>query len=89
MTLVHVMEANDILVKCVSAWAALVVLASKTDQEAIQWIKYIWGLCVSYQRLNQVPCPYAYPMPWCDDGLDGILPGMMFFVSFDLATGYW
>jgi hypothetical protein len=89
MTLVHAMEANDIVVKCVSVWAALVVLAPKANQEAIPWFKYIWQLCVSYRHLNQVTCPYTYPMPRCDDELDGIPPGMIFFVSFDLATGYW
>jgi hypothetical protein len=87
MTLVHAMEANDIVVKYVSVWATLMVLAPKANQ--IPWFEYIWRLCVSYRRLNQVTCPYAYPMPRCDDALDGILPGMMFFVSFDLATEYW
>jgi hypothetical protein len=89
MTLVHAMAANDIVEKCISAWAALVVLAPKANQEAIPWHEYIWRLCVSYRRLNQVTCPYAYPMPRCDDAVDEIPPGMMFFVSFDLATGYW
>jgi hypothetical protein len=36
MTLVHAMAAkNDIVEKCISAWAALVVLAPKANQEAI------------------------------------------------------
>jgi hypothetical protein len=90
MALVHAMVANDIVEKCISAWAALVVLAPKANQEAIPWHEYIWRLCVSYRRLDQVTCPYAYPMPRCDeDAVDEIPPGMMFFVSFDLATGYW
>ncbi len=89
MTLVYAMVENDIVVKCVSAWAALVVLASKANQESIPWHEYVWRLCVSYRRLNQVTCPYAYPMPRCDDAVDEIPPGMMYFVSFDLATGYW
>ena len=89
MTLVHAMEANGIVSKCVSAWAALVVLAPKANQEAVPWHEYIWRLCVSYRRLNQVTCPYAYPMPRCDDAVDEIPPSMMHFASFDLATGYW
>jgi hypothetical protein len=28
-------------------------------------------------------------MPQCDDVVDEIPPGMMCYVSFDLATGYW
>jgi hypothetical protein len=36
MTLVHAMAANGIVKKCISAWAALVVLAPKANQEAIQ-----------------------------------------------------
>jgi hypothetical protein len=28
-------------------------------------------------------------MPPCDDAVDEIPPGMMYFVSFDLATKYW
>jgi hypothetical protein len=34
MTLVHAMVANNIVEKCISAWAALVVLAPKANQEA-------------------------------------------------------
>jgi hypothetical protein len=83
------MAANDIVEKCISTWAALVVLAPKANQEAIPWHEYIWRLCVSYRRLNQVTCPYAYPMPRCNDAVDDIPPGMMFFVSFDVAAGYW
>jgi hypothetical protein len=89
MTLVYAMVENDIVVKCVSAWAALVVLASKANQETIPWHEYVWRLCVSYGRLNQATCPYAYPVPRCDDAVDEIPSGMMYFVSFDLATGYW
>jgi hypothetical protein len=89
MALVHAMVANNIVKKCSSAWVALVVLAPKANQEAIPWHEYIWRLLrVSYRRLNRVTCPYAYPMPQCDDAVDEIPPGMMFFVSFDLATGY-
>ncbi len=47
MTLVYAMVENDIVVKCVSAWAALVVLASKANQESIPWHEYVWWLCVS------------------------------------------
>ena len=65
------------------------VLASKANQENVPWHEYVWRLCVSYRLLNQVTCPYAYPMPRCDDAVDEIPPGMMYFVSFDLATGYW
>jgi hypothetical protein len=89
MTLVHAMVAKDIVKKYIRAWAALVVLAPKANQEAIPRHKYIWHLCISYRRLSQVTCPYAYPIPRCDDAVDEIPPGMMFFVSFDLATGYW
>jgi hypothetical protein len=88
-TLVHAMAANGIVSKCVSAWAALVVLAPKVNQEAVSWHEYIWRLCVLYRRLNQVTCPYAYPMPQCDDAVDEIPPSMTHFASFDLATGYW
>jgi hypothetical protein len=37
MTLIHAMVVNDIVVKWVSAWAALVVLASKANQENDPW----------------------------------------------------
>ncbi len=47
MTLVYAMVENDIVVKCVSAWAALVVLASKANQETIPWHEYVWRLRVS------------------------------------------
>jgi hypothetical protein len=58
MTLIHAMVANDIVVKCVSAWAALVVLASKANQENVPWHEYVWRLCVSYLHLP-LCLPYA------------------------------
>jgi hypothetical protein len=47
MTLVYAMVENDIVVKCVIAWAALVVLASKANQETIRGMN-MSGDCVSH-----------------------------------------
>jgi hypothetical protein len=67
------------------------------DQAKVPWFDYSWRLCISYRCINRIMRPYAYPIPRCANALDDILknalddipPSMAFFISFDLATGYW
>ena len=50
-------------------WGALVVQVEKPHQENVLWHYYKWRLCVSYQKLNQVTCLFAFPIPLWDDVL--------------------
>ncbi len=70
-------------------WGALIVLAAKANQEDIQWSDYVWRLCVSYRRLNQVVRPFQFPIRRCDDAVADIPPWAKYFLSFDLDSGYW
>ena len=70
-------------------WGALVVLAAKANQEHVPWDQYIWRLCVSYRRLNQVTRPYAFPMRRCDDAVADVGPKARFYISVDLDSGFW
>ena len=52
--------------------------------------EFIWRMCVSHGRLNQVTLPFEHPMPRCDDAIDnfGDSAGRSCFISLDNKTGY-
>ena len=60
-------------------WGALVVLAAKPHQYIVPWHKFLWRLCVSYQKLNQVTRPFAFPIPLCDNAVQEINTQVLYF----------
>jgi len=91
MEQLEVLKANGWIRKCFGAWGSSIVLAAKPHQEHIIDInEFIWRMCVSYRRLNQVTLPFEYPIPRCDDAIDnfGDSAGRLFFIALDNKTGY-
>ena len=91
MEQVEVLKANGWIRKCFGPWGSSIVLAAKPHQEHVLSISdFIWRLCVSYRRLNQVTLPFEYPIPRCDDAIDnfGDSAGRLFFIALDNKTGY-
>jgi hypothetical protein len=87
----EVLKANGWIRKCYGAWGSAIVLAAKPHQEHIVSIdEFVWRLCVSYRRLNQVTLPFEYPIPRCDDAIDnfGDSNGLLYFIALDNMTGY-
>ena len=87
----EVLKANGWIRKCFGAWGSSIVLAAKPHQEhVIDICEFIWRLCVSYRRLNQVTLPFEYPIPRCDDAIDnfGDSAGRLYFIALDNKTGY-
>ena len=64
-------------------------VSGKPNQEDVPWDKYVWRLCVSYRKLNQVTRPFTYPVPRCDEAVLDIGPNAKCFLSMDLDAGYW
>jgi RNase H-like domain found in reverse transcriptase/Integrase zinc binding domain/Reverse transcriptase (RNA-dependent DNA polymerase) len=87
--LVHQLQQNGLIEDDDGPWGALIVLAAKHGQENTPWHDYIWRLCVSYRRLNQITRPFKFPIPRCDDAVMDISPRAKYFISFDLDSGYW
>jgi hypothetical protein len=91
MTHVDVLKGNGWIRRCFGPWGSSIVLAAKPHQEHITDIlEFIWRLCVSYRRLNQVTLPFEYPIPRCDDAIDnfGDSAGRLYFIALDNKTGY-
>jgi hypothetical protein len=83
------LQDNNLIEDDDGPWGALIVLAAKPNQEQVQWEDYIWRLCVSYRKLNQVTRTFQFPIRRCDDAVADIPPWAKVFLSFDLDSGYW
>jgi hypothetical protein len=71
MEQINVLLDNGFIRPCLGPWGSSIVLAAKPHQEDIVNIEdFIWRLCISYRRLNQVTLPFEYPIPRCADALD-------------------
>ena len=91
MTQIQVLLDNGWIRLCKGAWGSSIVLAAKPHQEQVTNIdEFVWRMCVSYRRLNQVTLPFEYPIPRCDDAIDnfGDSNGRLHFISLDNKTGY-
>jgi hypothetical protein len=91
MAHIAVLLHNGWIRLCSGAWGSTIVLAAKPHQEdVLDILDFIWRMCVSYRRLNQVTLPFEYPIPRCDDAIDnfGDSAGRLFFISLDNKTGY-
>ena len=44
---------------------------------------------VSYQKLNQVTYPFAFPIPLYNDAVQYIDTEVNYFISVDMDSGYW
>ena len=65
------------------------VPAAKPHQEKVPLEDFCWQLCVSYRRLNQVTNPFAFPIPRCDNAVEGIGTEAKCFIAIDFDSGYW
>ena len=70
-------------------WGSLMVLAEKLHQENVPWNEYQWRLCVSYQKMNQVTCPFTFPILRCDDAVQDIDTEAKSFIDAETDSGYW
>ena len=48
----------------------------------------VLAFCIDYRKLNSVTHHDAYPLPRIDSILDS-LTGSTYFITLDLASGYW
>ena len=44
---------------------------------------------MSYQKLNQITCPFAFPITFCDDAVQDIDTEAKYFIYMDMDSGYW
>ena len=65
------------------------VLVSKPRPENVPWHDYQWRLGVSYRKLNQFNCPFAFPIPSCDDVVQDIDTEAKYFITVNMYSGYW
>lgn len=91
MEQIHNLLANEWIRPCKGAWGSLIVLAAKPHQEYVTNIDdFIWRMCVSYRKLNEVTKPFEFPIPRCDDSIISLEQGptQIFQISADADSGY-
>ena len=79
--LIEELETKGLIEDDDGPWGALIVLAAKAGQD-VPWYDYIWRMCVSYRKLNQVTRPFLFPVPRCDDAVQCINPRFKYFIIF-------
>lgn len=82
---------NKWIVPCRGPWGSLIVLAAKPHQESVTKIDdFIWRMCVSYRKLNEITRPFQYPIPRCDDSIASLDQGSntIYQISMDADSGY-
>eukprot|EP00957_Ditylum_brightwellii_P063050 4785473-Ditylum_brightwellii.AAC.1 len=89
LLLVKKLEDNTMVENNDRLWEAMVVLAVKPHQERAPWDDLQWGLCVLYRKLNQVTRPFAFPIPRCNNTIDGFNPSTRIFIAINTDLGYW
>jgi hypothetical protein len=62
-----------------SPWAAPIVMVRKKTGE--------WRMCIDFRDLNKVTCKDPYPIPRCEDLLQGSHRGR-YFTTLDQRKGY-
>jgi hypothetical protein len=91
MDQIDVLLNNGWIHPCKGPWGSSIVLAAKPHQEQVTDIAdFVWRMCVSYRKLNQVTLPFEYPIPHCDDAINnfGDSAGRLYFIALDNKTGY-
>jgi hypothetical protein len=69
-------------------WGSQIVLASKPSQGHVHWSQFVFRLCVSYRKLNEVTRPFAFPVMRCDDAAEKA-GDAAYFITMNLNAGYW
>lgn len=71
---------NDIIQESESSYASPILIVKKKNGES--------RLCVDYRALNNKTIKDRYPLPLIDDQISG-LSGNKYFITLDLASGYY
>jgi hypothetical protein len=73
--------SEDIIEKCKSPWASLVVLVPKPDGSQ--------RLCIDYRKLNAITRPDVYPLPRLEELLHSTGNGKYSYITtLDLRSGH-
>jgi hypothetical protein len=80
------LKANDMVKNDDGPWGAMIVLAAKPGQDDVPWFNFVWRLCISYRKLNQITRPFRFPLRQCDDAVLNIGNGR-YRISIDMDSG--
>ena len=88
---VQTLIKNVWIEKCGEPWGSRIVWAGNLHQEYIQNIDdFIWRMCVSYTKLNDITKTFEFPIPRCDDAIRniGAVSNKIRIISLDARQGY-
>ena len=87
-----VLLSNDWIKECYKGgYGSPIVIVVKSRKETVDDIEdFIWRMCVSYWKLNQVTLPFQYYIGHCDDAVENLGEGVgiLYFIIVDCAQGY-
>ena len=51
---------------------------------------FIWRMCISYRKLNDIPKPFKFPITCCDNAIISVGAGYdtIYIISLDVRQGY-
>ena len=81
------MKCNDMVDQYNGPGAPSQYFPKNKNQEGVPWVDYIWRMCVSYKKLNQITYSFDYPFQSCDDAIVHIGKAT-YCLSVDLDSGY-
>ena len=82
---------NECIEECGRPWGFIIVLAENTHQEHVTKIEdFIWSMCVSYRKINEIRKTFKFTIPCCDDAIIsvGAGSGTTFIIIIDARQGY-
>ena len=91
MSQIESLLQNEWIEECGGPWGSSIVPAANPPQEHVANIdNFIWNMCVSYQKLNEITKPFEFTIPCCDNAIISVSAGSdtVFIISLDARQGY-
>ena len=91
MSQIEALLQNEWIEEYGGPWGSSIVLTANPHHKYVTNIEnFIWRMCVSYFKLNNITKPFEFTIPCCDDAIRSVGAGSdeIFIISLDARQGY-